>query len=372
MSNLKINPAISNISEDGDRYQFTISGINLSFANALRRTIISDIPCVTIQTETHETNQCNIEVNTGRLHNEILKHRLSCIPIHTTDLVEFPNKYTLELDAKNETDNIMYVTTEQFRIKNKETGNYLTESETRKIFPPNAKTNSFIDFARLRPKISDSIPGEELKLTAEFSVNTAKESSMFNVVSICSYGNTPDLTRGAEIWEEQESKLRADGIGKDEIEFQKKNFALLDAQRHFIPDSYDFTIQTIGIYENKELVKKACAVLQNKFIDMIQGLDSDIVPILNSETTMDNCFDVLLENEDYTMGKVIEYMLYEKHYQGDKTLSFCGFKKFHPHNADSTVRIAFEKKADKSVASQYVREACVDAQDLFKKIYGMF
>ena len=72
------------------------------------------------------------------------------------------------------------------------------------------------------------------------------------------------------------------------------------------------------------------------------------------------------------MGKVIEYLLYEKHYQGDKTLSFCGFKKFHPHNLDSTIRIAFEKKADKSFVKQYLRDACADAQDVFKRIYNMF
>ena len=372
MTSLKMNPVLSSVSEDSDIYQFTLSGINLAFANAIRRTILSDIPCVVIQTEHYETNQCNIMVNTGRLHNEILNQRLSCIPIHTTDLVDFPNRYVLELDAKNETDNIIYVTTEQFRIKNKENGNYLTEVETRKLFPPNPKTNSFIDFARLRPKISDSIPGEELKFTAEFSVSTAKTNSMFNVVSKCAYGNTPDAAKSAELWEEQDAKLRSEGLSKEDIEFQKKNYALLDAQRNFIPDSFDFVIKTIGIYENRELVQKACAVLQNKLIDMIQGLDSDIVPILNSETTMDHCFDIVLENEDYTIGKILEYILYEKHYQGDKTLSFCGFKKMHPHNPDSIVRVAFEKKSDKGMVRQYIREACVESQDLFKRVYQMF
>jgi DNA-directed RNA polymerase subunit L len=266
----------------------------------------------------------------------------------------------------------MYVTTEQFRIKNKENGNYLTKDETLKIFPPNTMTNSFIDFARLRPAISDSIPGEELALTANFSVSTAKTNSMYNVVSKCAYGNTPDQTRIMEAWETQESKLKSEGVTQTDIEFQKRNFYLLDAQRHFVPDSFDYVLQTVGVYDNKDLVKKGCAVLQNKFIDMIQAIDSDIMPIFNSETTMDYCFDVILENEDYTIGKVLEYIIYEKHYQGDKTLSFCGFKKFHPHNADSTLRIAFEKSSDKNSVKLYLREAAIDAQDLFRRIYDMF
>jgi DNA-directed RNA polymerase alpha subunit len=367
-----MNPAISQVSEDKDVLSFTLSGIDTCFANALRRTILSDIPCVVIHTETFETNQCSIKKNTSRLHNEILKQRLSCVPIHVTDLVEFPTKYALEVNVKNDTDNIIYVTTENFRVKNKENGNYLTKEETQKIFPANSFTNSFIDFVRLRPAISDSIPGEELELTANFSVSTAKTNSMYNVVSKCAYGNTPDLTKISEAWDEQEAKLKSDGAPSSDIEFQKRNFYLLDAQRQFTNNSFDFVIQTIGVYSNKDLMKKACAVLQNKFIDMIQGLDSDIVSIFNSETTIDSCYDVLLENEDYTMGKVLQYILTEKYYQGEKTLSFCGFKKFHPHNNDSTLRIAFEKASDKSLVRQYVREACVLAQDLFKRVYSMF
>ena len=367
-----MNPTIIKSSEEGDIYRFTLAGINVSFANALRRTILSDIPITVIQTETHETNQCNIRVNTGRLHNEILKQRLSCIPIHIKDLEQLPGKYTLELDVTNDGDSIMFVTTEQFRIRNKETGNYLTESETRKIFPPHIKTNYYIDFARLRPKISDTIPGERLALSADFSIGTSKINSMFNVVSTCAYGNTPDSVRGTHIWEDLEAKLRSEETSLEDIAFQKENFRLLDAQRQFVPDSFDFTIQTVGIYDNQELVKKGCAVLQNKLIDMIQLIDSDTLPIVNSETTMEHCYDVILEDEDYTVGKVLEYILYEKYYQGEKTLSFCGFKKFHPHNADSVIRMAFDKASDKNLLRQYVRVACVDAQELFKQIYALF
>lgn len=367
-----MNPSISNISEEGDVYRFTLSGINVSFANAIRRTILSDIPITVIETETEAVNKCTITENTGRLHNEIIKQRLSSIPIHVKDLDELPGKYILEVDVTNDTENIMYVTTEHFRIRNKESGVYMTKERTREIFPPSNLTNMYIDFARLRPKMGDGLPGEQLKLTAEFSTSNAKENSMYNVVSKCAYGNTKNTAKIAEIWEEQNAKLRSDGVSSEDIAFQKKNFELLDAQRQFQPDSFDFVIQTIGIYDNRELVYKACAILQNKLIDMIQALDSDIVGIVASQTTMDHCFDVFLDNEDYTIGKVLEYILYEKHYMNDKTLSFCGFKKFHPHDTDSRIRIAFDKKGDKTIVKQYLRAACVDAQELFKVVYKMF
>ena len=368
-----MNPQISKISEEDDVYKFTLSGINVSIANALRRIILSEIPTNVFYTETYNDNKCNIEVNNPpRLHNEIIKQRLSCIPIHEKDLDVLPDKYILELDVKNETDKTIIVTTEDFRIKNKMNGNYLTREETTRIFPPCVKTNRYIDFVRLTPKLGNEIPGGHIKLTCEFSVSNAKVNSMFNVVSKCTYGNTPDLVKIDSIWESMESKLRSEELTNEEIEFQKRNFYMLDAQRQFIPDSFDYSIQTIGVYDNQEIVKKGCAILQNKFVDMIQMIESDIVPINHSEATMENCYDIVLEDEDYTIGKVLEYVLYEKFYQGDKTLSFCGFKKYHPHSSHSIIRMAFNEFTDKTTVRNVLKSACTDAQDVFLKMFKLF
>jgi DNA-directed RNA polymerase alpha subunit len=367
-----MNPAISNISEEGDIYKFTLTGTNVSVANAVRRTILTDIPTVCFHTETYETNQCNIIINTTRLHNEILKHRLSCIPVHIRELDILPGKYVLELDLQNDTDAVMMVTTEHFKIRNKENGNYLTDGEMRKIFPPNGKTNYFIDYARLRPKISDTVPGERLKLVAEFSVHTAKDNSMYNVVSKCSYGNTVDLTKAKIIWDEYEAALRAEQMTKEEIDIKKKNFYLLDANRHSVENSFDFVVQTIGVYDNKDIIKKAAIVLKKKFTDMIQAIDSNTIPIMVSETTIDFCYDVVLENEDYTIGKVLEYFLYEKYYMKDKIFTFCGFKKFHPHNNESVIRVAYKENSDKHMVAQHLRIACAESIEVFDRIVRLF
>jgi len=217
------------------------------------------------------------------------------------------------------------------------------------------------------------MPGEHIKLVADFGTGNAKENGMYNVVSKCSYGNSLDAVKISEYWDNYEAKLRSEPSNTDkDIEFQKKNFYLLDAQRMFVPDSYDFVIETLGIYENKELMKKACTVLAHKLIEFMNGIESDTVPIHPSETTMEYCYDVVLENEDYTLGKVLEYLLYEKYYLGDKTLSFCGFKKFHPHNTDSIIRIAFTKGGDKHLVQQYLRTAANESAKVFSKIHKLF
>jgi DNA-directed RNA polymerase subunit L len=367
-----MNPSIHNIGQDGDTYKFTLSGLNVSLANALRRTILTDIPCNAIYTQTYEDNECNIEINTTRLHNEILKQRLSCIPVHMKELDLLPGNYILELDMKNEIDSMIIITSEDFRIKNKTNDNYLTKDETRRIFPPCSKTNMFIDFARLRPSMGSTIQGEQLKLTSEFSVRTAKDSSMFNVVSTCAYGNTIDKTKADTVWQEQENKLSSEQLSKQDIEMHKKNFYLLDAQRQFLEDSFDFSIQSVGVYDNKEIVKKAANVLIEKLSNFSIAIESDLIPIKLSETTMDNAFDIVLENEDYTMGKMLEFALYEQYFIDEKVMSFCGFKKFHPHDNESIIRVAYKKNIDRNMIRTHLNTACVKSREVFEKLSKMF
>jgi len=364
-------PQLSAISEEAGVYRFTLSDVPTCIANGIRRTILSDIPITIIPTENYKDNLCHIEVNTSRMHNEILKQRLSCIPIHTQDLEALPGKYILELDVTNDTDTAIYVTTADFRIKNKENDNYLAQSEVTKLFPPNEYTNHYIEFVRLRPKISDTIPGEQISLTAEFAVGSARVNSMYNVVSKCAYANTIDMKEVANIWEEKEKDLIAKEATREEIAYQKRDFMMLDAQRIFIANSFDFVIQSIGIYENNRIVKLACSEMAKQLASIIEQTDSDILLITTSPTTMDFCFDVTVEF-DYTIGHILERFIYDDHFEGDKTVAFCGFKKMHPHYSDSVLRIAFSENRDKLYVKPYVKEAAIKAQEMLREIHGLF
>ena len=117
-----MEPTITKKYEEGEstgfnpKLHFTLTNIDVSVANAIRRTILSDIPVVCIRTENTSINKCTIEANTSRFHNEIIKQRLSCIPIHVNDS-EFVQKHVLEVESQNTTESMMYVTTEHFKIK---------------------------------------------------------------------------------------------------------------------------------------------------------------------------------------------------------------------------------------------------------------
>jgi DNA-directed RNA polymerase alpha subunit len=375
--NFKMNPKIDNLVESDGVLSFRLYDIDVSLANALRRIILSEIHTVVFMTDNVENSTCVIHENTSRLHNEILKQRLGCIPVHfkenifgKKDDLKLVNNYVMELDVINNTENLMFVTTEHFKIKNKTTGKYMSENEVAKIFPKNKLTEYYIDFARLRPKVSDIVVGEKIKLSCEFSMGNARENSMYNVVSKCSYGNTIDQVAKEEAWDKYRSKLNED-VTEEEIQFQKKNFDILDAQRYYVKDSFDFVVQSIGVYDNIEIVKYGCMVMQHKFVDLINYIDADTVPITLSETTMEYCYDITLENEDYTIGYPLQYILYKTFFEKEKKIKYCGFKKFHPHDEDSIIRIALVENYDRNIVRQLLRIACVEAQEVFTKIYKL-
>ena len=367
-----MNPFVTLNSEANDVLSFTLSGINVSLANAVRRTILSDSPILVFKTLPYEENKATIIKNTSRLNNEIIKQRLSCIPIHIKNIEEFPYKnYLLEVNVENNTDDILYVTTKDFMIKDLVSGKYIDESKRSEIFPSNSYTGYYIDFVRLRPKISDEIPGEQLHLTCEFSVGNAKEDGMFNIVSICSYGFTVDEDAKNSVLAKKQQEWKNEGKNAEEIQFETQNWNLLDGMRITKQDSFDFMIQTIGIYTNNEILDKACDILIMKLNELDVLIEKDELKIINSLNTMRNCFDIILENEDYTIGKVIEYMLYSKFYE-TKILKFCGFKKMHPHDTDSIIRLAYADAIDKSTIKGNLKECIDGAKNIYLKIKKEF
>ena len=363
-----MEPRISNVVQENNFLKFTLVDCNMSIANALRRIIISDIPTFVFRTYPYNENKAEITHNTTRFHNEIIKQRLSCVPIHISDM-DFPYKdYVIEVDVKNDTDNIIYVTTKDFKIKNIKTEVYSDESAVRLIFPPSPKSGDYIEFARLQPKLSENIDGERLTFRCGFDIGKASQDGAFNVISTCAYECTTDVSKANEVWGEKEAAMKKNQISDIEIEFEKRNWFLLEAKRYYQPNSYDFVIETVGVFENNEIVIKACEIMVSKCEKFLYDLEHGKVTIVPSETTLKNGFDITLVNEDYTLGKVIEFYLYQQNFIADKTLSFCGFRKPHPHATDSIIRVAFHNEIDPVGVSGYIQGATDNAITAFKKL----
>ena len=393
---------------------FTLENCDVSVANALRRIIVSDVNQYVFRTFPHSENRAEFTVNTTRLHNEILKQRLGCIPIHHLHTVDgFANEYknyVVEVDVKNETDTIRYVTTEDFKVKKakaieKKSGDadddvvyqYLPEATVRKIFPPDAISGEYIEFARLLPNLSSSNSnnGEALAFTCTLEISNAKFDGMYNVAHTCAYNCTPDAKEIDKQWRAKEKLMREGlessslpaGSIEEVVENAKKNWELLDAARIFVPNSFDFIIETVGVYTNVQLVTKACDIMIKKCeklladIEHAASAESDTnattttttIEYAHELTTMKNSFRINLIGEDYTLGKVIENYIFSNYYnKSDGIVSFCGFKKPHPHALDSYIIVSFKEEIELSKVQEYISKVILESISVFKSLFDSF
>lgn len=359
-------PNIKNSDENDGILTFTINNCNVSVANALRRTLLSDIDTVVI-------NNVEIYKNTTKLNNEILKHRLSCMPVHIKDLTSIDD-LTLEMNETNNTDALLYITTRNLKIKNKQTDTYLTDKVCKEIFPANEITKCYPLFCRLKPKLTNEKPGEVIQLSASLGVSNAKEDGMFNVVSTCAYRNSPDIVVQNDEWQKIEDSMSEKEMDSSAIQYEKENWFTLKAKRYFIENSFDFKIETVGVFTNLELIHLGCDKIISSLNDIIQKCDSDKIEFQKNKTTMNNCVDIILEDYGYTIGKLIEYVIHYEYYLYDKQLSYVGFIKKHPHDSFSIIRLAFINSQNFTDTNIYslIKFACQNNIEIFKHIKDLF
>lgn len=342
---------------------FTFQG-HLSQANAIRRTMINDIDTWVFITSPNEINKSTFYTNTTRMNNELLKQRLSCIPIHVKYEISQINllDYYIEVNVENTSDTIIQVTTKDFVVKHKETNELLSADLRDEMFPPFVPDDGrsyYITFITLRPRISKEIPGEKIHFTCDFSIGNVRMNSMFNVVSNCSFGNTIDNDQCEYVLLKKRDEWSLT-MSKEEMQREEANWYLLEAKRIFKPDSFDFTIETIGVFTNKELLFKVCGYLVEtlKYTASLFEADDEIVSIKHSLSTIQNAWDIIFI-DDYTIGKLLEHSF------NKLDVTYCGYIKLHPHDEESTLRVAFKKDVEEDEVLQMLIKAIEENIELF-------
>ena len=372
---------ITILTDQTNALSFRLQPVHVSIANSIRRVLLSEIDMVVVISYPHDANNCHITINTSRFTNEFLKQRISSIPIHLNTEVAADNEgkeeeddqddedassqqiwqaYQIKCNKKNTSNQMIVITSEDLELVHKVSGEKLNKTLRDQVFPPD-EHGYFIDILRLRPELANSIPGEEIEFTCDMSISNAKHNSMYNTVSKATYENTPDKEKALQVWSEIELTQK----GKEDSTTTKENWFLLDAKRHFIPNSFDFTIETIGVSTNKQLLNLAVQKMIDKLTAITQNSDS---PINESPSTIKNCYDVTLQNEDYTLGKVLEYLIYSMYFEGAELVTYVGFRKEHPHDDDSIIRIGFKAQTDKHLAREYLIRAAAQGIELYSDI----
>jgi DNA-directed RNA polymerase subunit L len=328
--------------------EFEILNEDVSIVNSLRRTMMTDISSLVFRGFPHESNNIMIEKNNTRFNNEYLKHRISCIPILYNDPSNYKvfkenYYYKLNVKIKGDEKEKKLITTNDFELyrRNPQGNDKLIKKNN---YLPKYNGEG-VPICYLFPKISETEPEEELNITMNIDIGTQKEDACWNMVSKCLFYNIQD--------EKEVENRKKEFIGKEQ---EMRDFEILDAQRYYKKNHFNFIVETIGVYKNKEIVKMACESIINKltklneaFSKNTEEFNSPQTLILNNDKslfyifkeTMSNnniLYTLRLENEDYTIGKLIEKHLDLSVYK------YVSFKKEHPHDTYSFIHFVYKNQ----------------------------
>jgi DNA-directed RNA polymerase II subunit RPB3 len=327
---------IKDIHGQDSKLEFTIEDVDVSVVNSLRRIILSEIPNIAFDFDPlgHGKSDFKVIKNTGALHNEFLCHRLSLVPLcfdvkEIDDYIKF--RYNFVLQKTNNTNDIMSVTTQDFKIVD-ENGNPYPESFVKKILPPNPKTKDYILITKLKPNMYNNEEGEEIHIEGSPSMDIAKSHSRWCPVSLCCFENVVDTSSAEEGLKAFISKYQHDSLSKGELE---RRFNTLQIQRFFKknkygePNTFRFKLETECRMSCEYIVEKALQILIEKLSKLGKKLtDNDSIEI----TEENNICVFNIKNEDHTLGNLIQAMFYNLFIRDVEkpVLEYVGYYKPHP------------------------------------------
>lgn len=163
---------IKKISEDkhSGRIAFEISGVDFSFANALRRAIIESVPTMAIE-------KITFSKNSSILYDEIVAHRLGLVPL-STDL----KGYNLQTECKCNGEGCARCTA---TLTLKESGAGTVEATSMKSSDPKIKPLYPMPIVKL-------LKGQEIEFSALARLGTGREHAKFAPCHAW-YRHTPEI-----------------------------------------------------------------------------------------------------------------------------------------------------------------------------------
>ena len=69
---------------------------------------------------------------------------------------------------------------------------------------------------------------------------------------------------------------------------------------------------------------------------------------------------------------MVEYMLYKTYFEETKEMTFCGFKKMHPHDNHSIIRVAYTNSVSKSNVKQNLKACIAAVVQVYQRINKSF
>ena len=81
-------------------------------------------------------------------------------------------------------------------------------------------------------------------------------------------------------------------------------------------------------------------------------------------------YDIELVDESFTLGKVLEYLIYKIYF--GKEVTFVGFRQPHPHINICVLKIGFNQEVDNEIIIQRLVEVSSKGIEIYEKLKQEF
>lgn len=374
--------------KDHRTYTFSLSPIHVTYANTLRRLILTGVTTVAFRsdmTATGTTTYVKVKRNDTPMTNEMLADRIGLLPIHIPDPLSWKDdEYIFTLKVMGDKDKTTYVTSSDFKITKNVPPPPIGDDEKEEMiptdtyFPRHPITRDTCLIATLQPGAIQ----QAIEIVATATKGTGREHARFSPVSQCSYEYTPDTTpkKVDEMfvsWLEITKKVTAIDKGTERYAELRREFGTMQIKRCFLlndkkePYSFDFTIESVGVLEVPYIVDQACQVGENmcsRYVTLNHGDVPTDITITSADTRIIG-YDFLFRGHDHTLGNLLQTWLVEHHIEGDikPKITYAGYCVPHPLRDEMVLRIGVED-GEESTARLAVAAAANGCAKMFREM----
>ena len=368
------------VKESRNVIRFRLDPSHVTYANTLRRTIITDVETVAFASDISEdgsTKDVSISENSTAMSNEMLAHRIGLLPIHVENPLDWdPEKYTFKLSIVHDSTEQRDVVASDIQVfKNRGAEEDPLPVPSVQFFHPDPVTHDTSLLAILKGRVGTQEP-EKLSFVAKATVGTGRQNARFMpVTSRCAYAYTHDDSEDKKkelftAWLTNHKKvsvtdLESNSTRKGELE---REFATMEIQRCYKMDpsgepySFDFIVESIGVLKPTYIVGRAIEILQKKLLAYAYIDSGDLPESVNmrpADARMKG-FDFMFQQEDHTLGNLLSTWM-EKNLM-DKEITFVGYKVPHPLRDEMLLRVGVESGQDTDARAAVAKAARACAQ----------
>lgn len=396
-------PYASSWDKTNTNVQFEFTNINVSLVNGIRRVMLSSVNTLGFRTE-----DIIIIKNDTSLHNQIVSHRISMIPINEPNPKLFDiEDYKFIINVSNNTNSIIQITSENIEIKRISSNTMLSRNEVKKLFPPDPITGDYIWINNLKPKyfvpernISSEIINEMSKsfnklnvgedvmnfhIEFKASISNATENGHYNPCACASYINTVDPDKaliGLKTYidsQNENAKIKNTTImTKEQL---SKRFYTTEQARYFYtndkeePNLFTFKIETVGIIPPLIIFHRSIDIIK----DMIHSFISNLISknenkiIITPSKQLSGGYDIVVKDENDTLGNIIQSHLCLLFSDlslpaEQRKLTFIGYKK--PHPLENYIIFEIQGKTDNidEIINDIIKIGCSEIVKMLNKI----